>query len=210
MVGRTNPAPGGRGIPVGPRSHCPGSLSVSQPLPLPEPVSRRSASQPSAVLTASKRGEAANKQVAASSFFSRVAVFNPSPTLPRRKLALPRGRLLHNGLRDVGVARPSSSCRQPPCRYAPLLLRFSEKFVHFGLAQPGRALLVRARACRCQNSDFEKNLCQNVRHDLETFWRFYASETPIFKKNSRNFFRIGTYLQPKMNIRIGEDVGIFQ
>ncbi len=31
-----------------------------------------------------------------------------------------------------------------------------------------------------------------------------------FKKKRRNVFRIGTYLRPKINIRIGEDVGIFQ
>jgi hypothetical protein len=34
MVGRTKPAPGGRGNPAGPRSHCPRTLSVSQTLPL--------------------------------------------------------------------------------------------------------------------------------------------------------------------------------
>jgi hypothetical protein len=30
-------------------------------------------------------------------------------------------------------------------------------------------------------------LCQNVRHDLEAFRRFYASETPIFKKAAGTF-----------------------
>jgi hypothetical protein len=31
-----------------------------------------------------------------------------------------------------------------------------------------------------------------------------------FKKNRRNVFRIGTYIRPKINLRIGEHVGIFQ
>jgi hypothetical protein len=107
-----------------------------------------------------------------------------------------QGRRLHNGLRDVRMARPSSSHRQPPCRFAPLLssLLFSRKIRPFWL---GQARLVRARACRGQNSDFEKIMCRNVRPDLEAFRRFYASETPIFKKNRRNVFRIGTYLRPK-------------
>ncbi len=48
-------------------------------------------------------------------YFSKIGQITPSPTLPRRKLALPRGRRLHNGLRDVGVATPSSSPGQPHC-----------------------------------------------------------------------------------------------
>jgi hypothetical protein len=106
---------------------------VSQPTTAPaarsdsEPVSRRSASQPLAGLTASKQREAAKKPVAAASFFSRVAVLNPSPTLPRRKLALPRGGLLHSDQRDDEVARPSSSRRQHTSRFPPLLLQFSRK-----------------------------------------------------------------------------------
>ena len=97
----------------------------------------------------------------------------------------------------------------PPAGSLPCFYDSRKKFVHFGLAQPGRARLVRAHACRGQNSDFEKILCQNVRHNLEAFWRFYASETPILK-NRRNVFRIGTYLRTKMNIRIREHVRIFQ
>ncbi len=128
MVRRTTPAPGGRGNPAGQR-HGPRSLSVSQPLPLLHvqglfPGVRQVSHRQYLVLTASKRREAARKPVAASSFSSRVAVLNPSPTLPRRKLALPMGRRLHNGLRDVGVARPTSSRRQHTYRFARLLLRF--------------------------------------------------------------------------------------
>jgi hypothetical protein len=104
------------------------------------------------------------------------------------KLALPKGRQLHNGLRDVGVARPSSSRRQHTCRFPPLLLRFSRIIRLFWLAQPGRAQLVRARACRGQNSNFEKILCQNVKRCLEALWRFCASKSPIFKKP------VGTFL----------------
>ncbi len=106
------------------------------------------------------------------------------------------------GLVHLASSIPAGSL---PCFYDS-----REKFVCFGSAQHGRARLVRARACRGQNSDFEKNLCQNVRHDLEAFRRFYGSETPIFEKTVETFFRVGTYLRPKMNIRIGEHVGIFQ
>jgi hypothetical protein len=123
-------------------------------------------------------------------YFSRFGQMTPFPTLPSRKLSLPRGRRLHNGLQDVRMARPSSSHRQPPCKLAPLLLRFSRKIRPFWLgpapqSTAGRSL-VRARAYRGQNSDFEKNLCQNhdVRHDLEAFRRLYASETPIFNKKT--------------------------
>jgi hypothetical protein len=133
---RTNPAPGGRGTPSrskDPRPRIPLSQPSAAQTARPEPVSRRTASQPSAVLTASKRGDSTKKQVADAPFFSRITVFNPSYTLPRRKLALPRGRLLHNGLRDVGMARPTSSPRQPRCRFAPLLLRFSRKIRPFRL-----------------------------------------------------------------------------
>ncbi len=119
------------------QSKVPLSQPTAAPAARPDPVSRRSASQPSAVpcLAASKRLEAAKKQVAAASFFSRVAVLNPSPALPRRKLALPRGRRLHNSLLDVGVARlqASPSRQQHTCRLAPLLLRFSGKIRPFWL-----------------------------------------------------------------------------
>jgi hypothetical protein len=133
----------------------------------------------------------------------------PFPTLPGRKLACPRGGLLRNDLRDVAVARSGPSRRQHTCRFAPAFTILEKKFVHFGSAQPGRAQLVRACACCDQNSDFEKSLCQDVRHDLEAFRRFYASETQILREHRRNVFRIGTYLSPKMNIRIGEQ-GTFQ
>jgi hypothetical protein len=103
----------------------------------------------------------------------------PFPTLPGRKLAFPRGGRLRNGLRNVGVARPSSSRRQHTCRFAPLLLRFS------------RNSSVLARPSLAEHSWSEpapvavkilisRKICQNVRHDLEAFRRFYASETPIF------------------------------
>ncbi len=150
---------------------------------------------------------------AAASFFLRVAVLSPSPTLrlPCRKLALPRGRRLHNGLWDVGVERPSSSCWQHihTAGLLPCIFYSRETFVRFGLAQHGRAQLVRGRACCCQKSDFEKILCQNVRHDVEAFLQFYAPETPILK-NLRNGFRIGAYLRPKMNIQIREHIGMTQ
>ncbi len=164
-----------------PRYRIPLSQPTAALTARPEPVSRRSASQPSAVHTASKWGETTKNQMAAALFLSRITVFNPFHTLPRRKLALPRGRRLHIGLRDVGMARPSSSPRQPRAGSLPCFYDSREKFVNFGSAQPCRARLVRARACRCQNFDFEKILCRNVRHDLEAFRRFYASETPIFK-----------------------------
>jgi hypothetical protein len=51
-------------------------------------------------------GGSSQKQLGAAFFFSRVAFFNPSPTLPRRKLALPRGRRLHNGQRRQSSQRP--------------------------------------------------------------------------------------------------------
>ncbi len=121
-------------------------------------------------------------------YFSKFSQITPFPTLPRKKPALLRGRRLHNGLRDVRMARPSSSHRQPPpAGSLPCFYDSREKFVHFGSAQPGRARLVRARACRGQNSDFEKILCQNVRHNLEAFRRFFASETPIFKETVGTF-----------------------
>ncbi len=116
-----------------PLSRIPLSQPTAALTARPEPVSQRSASQPSAVLTASKRGYSTKKQVADTPFFSRITVFNPSYTLPRRKLSLPMSRRLHNSLRDVGMARPSSSPRQPRCRFAPLLLRFSRKIRPFWL-----------------------------------------------------------------------------
>ncbi len=48
------------------------------------------------------------------------------------------------------------------------------------------------RGVRGSRWNFENILCQNVRHDLEAFRWFYASETPIFKKSHRKMFRIGT------------------
>jgi hypothetical protein len=134
VVSRANPAPGGRVNPAGQR-HRPRSLSVSQPLPLLHVLIQFLAFGKSAIGSSYgiETGEAAKKPVVASSFFSRVAVLNPSPTLPRRKLTLLRSRRLHNVLRDVGVARPSSSRRQHPCRFAPLLLRFSRKIRPFWL-----------------------------------------------------------------------------
>ncbi len=115
------------------RSRIPLSQPTAALTARPEPVLRRWASQPSALLTASKRGESTQKQVVTSLFLSRIFVLGPSQTLPCKKLALPRGRRLHNGLPDVGMARPSSSPRQLRCRFAPLLLRFSRKIRPFRL-----------------------------------------------------------------------------
>jgi hypothetical protein len=104
----------------------------------------------------------------------------PSPPFPAGNWLVPGadgfatvyGTSEWQGLAHLAGSTPAGSL---PCLYDS-----REKFVHFGLAQPGRARLVQASACRGHNSDFEKILCQNVRHDLEAFRRFYASETPIF------------------------------
>jgi hypothetical protein len=77
------------------------------------------------------------------------------------------------GLAHLAVSTPEASL---PCVY-----NSREKLVRFGSTQPGRALLVRARACCGQIFNFEKKLCQNVRHILEAFLRFYASKTLILK-----------------------------
>ncbi len=165
------------------RSKVPLSQPTAVPAARPEPVSRLSASQPSEVLTASKRGENAKKQVAAASFFSRVAVLNPSPTLPRRKLALPRGRRLQNGLRDVGVARPSPSRRQHTCRFAPLLLRFSRTICPFWLGPAWQSTA--GPSPRLSRSRFwlRENFVSKCQARSRGLRQFYASETPIFKKS---------------------------
>ncbi len=125
----------------------------------PEPVSRCSANQASAVLTASKLGEAAKNQVAAASFFSRVAVLSPLPRFPAGNWLVSGadgfetvyGTSEWQGLAHLAGSTPAGSL---PCFYDS-----REKFVHFGSAQPGRARLVRALACRGQNCDFKKILC---------------------------------------------------
>ena len=173
-----------------PRSRIPLSQPTAALTARPEPVSRRSASQPSAVLSASKRGESTKKQVV-SAFFSRESPFYAPLT---RFLAENWRFPGEDGFTTVygtsgwqGLAHLPGS---PAAGSLPCFYDSREKFVHFGSAQLGRARLVRARACRGQNSDFEKILCQNVRRDLEAFRRFYASETPILKKNRRNVFNI--------------------
>jgi hypothetical protein len=104
-----------------------------------------------------------------------------------RKLALPRAdgfATVYGTSRWQNLAHLAGST---PAGSHPSFYDSREKFVCFGSAQPGRALLVLARACHGQSSNFEENLCQNVRHILEAFQRFYASETPIFKKPVRTF-----------------------
>jgi hypothetical protein len=74
------------------------------------------------------------------------------------------GRLGRQGL---AVLAGSTTAGSLPCFYDS-----REKFVRFGSVQPGRAQLVRARACRGQNSNFEKKLCQG------TFSRPSCGTTP--------------------------------
>jgi hypothetical protein len=157
-----------------PRSKIPLSQPITALTARLEPVSRRSASQPLAVLTASKRAEAFKKQVATASFFSRVAVSNPSPPLPCRNLACLRGGRLRNGLRDVGVARPSSSRRQYPCRFAPLLLRFSRKFrpIWLGPAQQSTA----GPSQRLSRSKFARQIEHGCHHALKAQVRSERTE----------------------------------
>ncbi len=139
-------------------------------------------------------------------YFLRFGHITPSPTLPGRQVPLPRGRRLHNCLRDVGMARPSSSPRQPLCRFAPCFYDSREKFVDFGSAEHGcsepapvavKILISRKFVSKCQ-ARFRR---------LPAVLRLRNSD---FKKNRRNVFSLGTYLRPKMSIRIGEDIGIFQ
>ncbi len=135
----------------------------------------------------------------------------PFPTRPRRKRALPRGRRHHNSLRDVRMARPSSSHRQHPCRFAPLLLRFSRKIRPFWLGPARQSTAGPSPRLSRSKFWFRENFvskCQALYQGLPAVLRLRNSD---FKKNRRNVFRIGTYLRPKMNIRIGEHVRmIFQ
>ncbi len=135
----------------------------------------------------------------------------PFPTLPRRKLALPWGGQLHSGLRDVEVARPSSSLQQHPSRFAPLLLRFSRKNRPF-LALPSLAehswsepapvavkILISRKFCDKLSATF----CSRGPHVV---LRLRNSDF----LNCRNVFMIGTYLRLKMKLRIREYLKIFQ
>ncbi len=120
-------------------------------------------------------------------YFLRFGQMTPSPTLPRRKRLFPGA----DGFTTVygtsgwqGLAHLPGS---PAAGSLPCFYNSREKFVHFGSTQPCRAQLVRARAYRGQNSDFEKKLRHNVWHVLEAFLRFYASETLIFLKKVGKF-----------------------
>jgi hypothetical protein len=191
VVGRTNPASCGRGTPAGPRSHGPRSLSVSQPLPLLHVLNQfRGVRQVShQQYLRHRNGGKQPKSRWQLPLFSRESPFlTPLP----RFLA---GNWLFPGADGFTMVYGTSGCQglahlpgSPTAGSLPCFYDSREKFVHFASATPGRARLVRARACRGQNSDFEKILCQNIRHDLEAFRWFYASETPIFKKT------VGTFL----------------
>jgi hypothetical protein len=117
----------------------------------------------------------------------------PFSTLPGRKMACPRGRRLRSGLRDVEVARPSSSRRQKTIRLAPPLFQFSRKIRWvFGSTQPGSRPLGRARMVKALIS---RKICvQNVRRVFQDFRGVYASEPPIQKK-LKNVVSVGTFLR---------------
>jgi hypothetical protein len=83
----------------------------------------------------------------------------PFPTPAGRKRACPAGRGADGFAAVYGTSEWQGLANLAGSVPAGTLLCFydsREKFVHFCLAQPGRARLVRARACRGQNSDFEK------------------------------------------------------
>ncbi len=94
-----------------------------------------------------------------------------------------------------GLAHHAGS---PPAGSLPCFYDSREKFVHFGSAQPGRARLVRARACHGQKSDFEK-FCVKMSGIISSLPAVLRHRNSDFLKNRRNVFRIGTYLRPKMN-----------
>ncbi len=75
-------------------------------------------------------------------FFLQSRRIEPLSQLPRRKLALPRGRQFHSELQHDEVARPSSSRLQHTSIFAPLLLRISSKIRPFLLGP----------ACQWQNT----------------------------------------------------------
>ncbi len=154
------------------RSKVPRSLSVSQPLPLLHVLNLfRGARQVShQQYLRLRNGENQPKNRWHLPFFSQESPFLTPLT---RFLA---GNWLFPGADGFTLVYGTSGWQglahlpgSPAAGLLPCFHDSREKIVHFGSAQPGRARLVRTRACRGQNSDFEKNLCQNVRHDLEAF-----------------------------------------
>ncbi len=121
----------------------------------------------------------AYQESALNTCFSSFPEMTPFPTLPGRKLACPRGGRLRNGLQTSewqGLAHLAGST---PAGSLPSFYDSREKFVHFGLAQPGRARLFRARACRGQNSDFKKKIvskCQAQSRGLPAVLRLRNSD----------------------------------